>query len=232
MSELVEPLVRWLASPGGNLLWDLFLQGLGIFITVVVLQRYLERREERRWLPARQHLYQQLFEDADWLVGLLREYRERPLVWYRFGYIGYGSKELDESFAKTLYALHVSALYDRVRTFADQPDVLDDFKQQLDTQLEHSAAVFLAREPELNRLIGQLREQISHFEGSLEVYREARETGRDPAARLGSSAINQAGIALRELIFAAYQLRSWLADHADRVEPHPADPDLNTKEDS
>ena len=221
MGELVESWVRWLASPGGSLLWDLFLEALGILITVVILQRYLEYREERRWLPARQHLYQQLFEDADWLVGLLKEYRERPLVWYRFGYSSYGSKDLDQPFAKRLYALRISALYDHVKTFTDQPDVLDDFKQTLDTHLAHSAAVFLAREPELNTLIARLREQISHFEGSLEIYREARESGKDPAAFAGSSAIEQAGITLKELIISAYQLRAWLADHADSVEPHP-----------
>ena len=89
--------------------------------------------------------------------------------------------------------------------------------------MEHSAAVFLAREPELNNLIGRLREQISYFEGSLEIYREARESGHDPAAILGDTTIRQAGIALKEVMFASYNLSSWLADHADSVEPHPTD---------
>jgi len=176
-----------------------------------------------RWRPARQHLYKQLFEDANWLVefGLRGHREELPDVWYRFGYISYGTKGLDRSFAKKLSALPVSALYEEVKAFADEPDMLASFKRELDADLEHSATIFLAREPELNRLIGQLREHISYFEGSLEIYREARASGRDPAARLGSSAIDQAGIALKEVIFSAFWLRSWLAEHADSVEPHP-----------
>jgi hypothetical protein len=223
VSELRESGVRWLTSPGGSLLWDFALQAAGILFTVVILQRYFEHREAMRWRPARQHLYYQLFDDANWLVGLgPREHQEElPDVWYRFGYTSYGTKELDKSFAKKLSALHVSALHGHVTSFADQPELLDSFKRELDTHLEHSAAIFLAREPELNRLIGQLREHISHFEGSLEIYREARASGKDPAARLGSSAIDQAGITLKEVIISAYQLRSWLAEHADSVDPHP-----------
>ncbi len=59
------------------MLWDVFLQVLGIFFTVVILQRYFEHREEMRWHPARQCLYQQLFIDADWLLGLLPGYQLR-----------------------------------------------------------------------------------------------------------------------------------------------------------
>jgi hypothetical protein len=222
VSELRESGVRWLASPSGNLVWDLLLQALGILFTVVILQRIFERQEERRWLPARQYLYYQLFRDVNWLVGLVpRENGEgRTQVWYRFGDRSYGTDNLDSSFAKELWSLDVSVLYRRVSEFADRPSVLDSFKQELDNTLDHSAAVFLAREPELNRLIASLREHISWFEGSLEIYREARESGRDPAAFGGSSAIQQAGITLKELIISGYRLRRWLAERADSAEPH------------
>jgi hypothetical protein len=60
-----------LTSPGGSLLWDVFLLALGIYVTVWVLQRYFDRQEENRWLPARQYLYRQLDSDADWLLELL-----------------------------------------------------------------------------------------------------------------------------------------------------------------
>jgi hypothetical protein len=222
VSELRESGIRWLASPGGDLLWDVFLQALGIFVTVVILQRYFEHREEMRWLPTRQYLYHQLFRDVNWLVSLVpRENQERrPQVSYRFGDRSYGTDNLDSSFAKDLWALDVSVLYGRVREFADRPGVLDSFKQELDDTLDHSAAVFLARESELSRLIASLREHISWFEGSLEIYREARESGLDPAAVTGSSAIKQAGITLKELIISGYRLRRWLAERADSVEPH------------
>jgi len=226
VSELRESGVRWLASPGGNLLWDLLLQALGILFTVVILQRYFERQEERRWLPARQYLYYELFGDVDWLVRLLpKEYLEGcPLVWFQFGDRSYGTEKLDRSVAKELWSLDVSVLYEGVKEFADRPDLLDGFKRSLDNTLEHSAAVFLAREPELNRLIGALREHISRFEGSLEIYCESRESGRDPAAVLGSSAIQQAGINLKEFMIQGYLLLSWLAARADSVRSHsPAD---------
>jgi hypothetical protein len=221
-------IINWLASPGGNLLWDLFLLALGIFLTVVILQRYFEHREEMRWLPARQYLYYQLFDAANWLVGLWprESSEERSPVWYRFGYISYSADELGSSFGREVSsAANVPALYDRVRQFAEDPELLDSFKQDLDNTLAHSAAVFLAREPKLNVLISQLREHISHFEGSLEIYREAQESGHDPAAAvgLGSSAIHQAGITLQMVILTAYQLRTWLASRADTVEPHPTD---------
>jgi hypothetical protein len=104
-----------------------------------------------------------------------------------------------------------------VKHLADQPNLVDMVEQQLDNTLEHSAAVFLAREPDFNRLIGALREHITRFRGSLEVYREARASGLDPAAIVGSSAIEQAGINLRELIIQGYLLRQWLIAHADSV---------------
>lgn len=222
VSELRESGVRWLTSPGGSLLWDFALQAAGIVFTVVILQRYFERQEERRWLPARQYLYYELFGDVDWLVRLLpRGYLEgRPRVWIQFGDRSYGTESMDRSLAKDLRSLDVSVLYEGVKEFADRPDLLNSFKQGLDNTLGHSAAVFLAREPELNRLIGALREHISHFEGSLEVYRGARESGVDPAAVVGSSAIRQAGITLKELIIQGHLLLSWLAARADSVRPH------------
>ena len=77
-------LFDFLTSPAGGLLWDVFLAALGIYITVVILQRYFQDRENRRWRPARQYLYDQLYSDADWLLGLLpRDVRERqPRVGY------------------------------------------------------------------------------------------------------------------------------------------------------
>ena len=76
---------HFLTSPGGNLLWDVFLLALGIFVTVFILQRYFDRQEEIRWRPAKQYMYRQL--DSDWLLGLLPpDIRERrPKVGHGFG---------------------------------------------------------------------------------------------------------------------------------------------------
>jgi hypothetical protein len=57
----VLDLLHFLTSLGGNLLWDVFLQALGIFFTVVILRRYFERREGMRWRPARDDFYRRLF---------------------------------------------------------------------------------------------------------------------------------------------------------------------------
>jgi len=46
-------LVDFLTSPGGSLLWDVFLLALGIYVTVVILQGNFDRQEEKRWRPAR-----------------------------------------------------------------------------------------------------------------------------------------------------------------------------------
>jgi hypothetical protein len=64
-------MIDFLTSPGGGLLWDIFLLALGICITVFILQRYLERQEEKRWRPARRDLYRRLFSHADWLIRMV-----------------------------------------------------------------------------------------------------------------------------------------------------------------
>ncbi len=220
-SDLFSSLVRWLSSPGGNLVWDLFLFVLGIFFTVVILQRYFEQREEMRWRPARQNLYFQLFGDVEWLLGLLPSdvLEWDPRVAYRFGHASHLSEDLDSAFTRKLASLDVATLRSLARELADNPELLEGFKRGLNDTLQHSAAVFLAREPELNRRISRVREHVSRLEGSLEIYRETQGTGRDPARIAGSSAIEQVCIALKMLMIEAYGLRSWLADRADEVRP-------------
>ena len=85
--------------------------------------------------------------------------------------------------------------------------------------LGSSSIVFLIREPELNRLINELKEALSEFLVTLETYRRALETGRDPARVAGSSALQQACITFQNLVITGYRLRQWLAAKADKVEP-------------
>ncbi len=158
------------------MLWDIFLQVLGIFFTVVILQRYFEHREEMRWHPARQYLYQQLFMDADWLLGLLPGDLRKgwPRATFRFRSGSCLSNRYGSAFMKSVVRLNVLRLREVVDGFADDPTLLDSFKQALDTSLGHTGAVFLASEPELNRIISELRRWMSSFEVSLETYRKAR----------------------------------------------------------
>jgi hypothetical protein len=219
-------LLHFFASPGGNLLWDVLLQALGIFFTVVILQRYFAHREEMRWHPARQYLYRQLFSYANRLIGLLPNHvREGwPMAAYQFGYASHLSPRYDSAFMRSVIGLDVWLLKDAATQFADDPTLLDDLNNELDSTLGHTAAVFLAIEPELNRIISELRGWISNFEGSLEIYRRARQSGMDPARVGGSSAIEQACINLREVIIVGSQLRFWLAGRADEIRPFNPDP--------
>jgi len=50
-------LINWLTSPGGNLIWDVVVQAAGIFLTVFIIERWLEKREEKRWLPLKHRTY-------------------------------------------------------------------------------------------------------------------------------------------------------------------------------
>jgi hypothetical protein len=65
--DLLRALIAWLSSPGGNLLWDLFVAGRGIIVTVT--QRYVDRLEERRWAPARTRAYARLFMRVSGLMS-------------------------------------------------------------------------------------------------------------------------------------------------------------------
>jgi len=91
-----------------------------------------------------------------------------------------------------------------IEQFANNPNLLDGFKQSLDTSLGYTGAVFLAREPELNKILSELQEWVSGFEGNLRGYREARESG---VAGAGSIAFEQACVSLKQMIIMGNQLR-------------------------
>jgi hypothetical protein len=214
---LVE-LVDFLTSPGGSLLWDNFLLALGIYVTVVILQRYFDRQEEKRWRPARQYMYHQLFSDADWLLGLLpSDLREqRPKVAYRFGSRDAINYRHERDFGSTLTRLRAARLRDVTEQFANNPNLLDGFKRSLDTSLGYTGAVFLAREPELNKILSELQEWMLNFEDNLKGYRGARGSG---VAGAGSIAFDQACVSLKQMIVMGYQLRTWLLEQATEIEP-------------
>jgi hypothetical protein len=74
---LLRALVAWLSSPGGNLLWDLFVAGCGIIVTEP--QRYVDRLEERRWTLARTRAYARLFMRVSGLMSHIPYHRRVSL---------------------------------------------------------------------------------------------------------------------------------------------------------
>jgi hypothetical protein len=142
-------LYHFITAPGGGLLWDVFLQALGIVFTVVILRRYFENREKRRWRPARQYMYRQLDSDADWLLGLLPpDIQERKLrVGYGLGMRGPIDYEQERDFGRKLTMMRPARLAEVTEQFANNPYLLVRFKQSLDDKLGYTGAVFWLRSP-------------------------------------------------------------------------------------
>jgi hypothetical protein len=219
-------MLDFLTSPGGGLLWDLFLLALGIFFTVVILQRYFERQEEKRWRPARQDLYQRLFSHANWLIKMLPSdvQGEWPSsAWYQFGQKSTGGR-VDVAFSRSIRRLDAMQLKDVAEGLIDDPSLLEGFEQNVDATLQGSAAIFLARDPDLNRIVAELREWITRVKRILEACREVRGSGMDPAVYPPVAPVSQqACVQLRELIITANIFQSWLAARADEIRPSGPD---------
>jgi hypothetical protein len=217
-------MLDFLTSPGGGLLWDLFLLALGIFITVVILQRYFERQEEKRWRPARQDLYRRLFSHAGWLIRMLPDDVRTggPQTEHRFGYRSVAGR-VDPAFSRSIGRLKPERLKDVVEGLADEPTALEEFEKRLDETLSPSATILLAKDPGLSGRLADLREWMSSVEDFLEGYREIREAGReagtDPGRRATSDVLRQACVHVKELIIEADRLRIWLAGYAEGIGP-------------
>jgi hypothetical protein len=213
----------FVASPGGGMLWDVFLLALGIYVTVWVLQRYFDRQEERRWRPAKQYLYGQLVSHTEWLLKLMPSHprevqaEEEHEVGARRG----ATNRYGPDFGRSLSRLNAKRLSNVVEQFANNPRLLDVFKQNLDTSLGYAGAVFLAREPELNKMLNELQEWTLRFEGNLEGCREARESSVPHA---GSIAFQQACVSLKEMMLMGYRLHSWLAERTAEFKPSTSNP--------
>jgi hypothetical protein len=201
-------LLHFLTSLGGNLLWDVFLQALGIFFTVVILRRYFERREGMRWRPARDDFYRRLFP-PDWLIGMVpSDVREGwPQGGYRSGY-GKAGARLDPAVSKSIRRLRADRLKDAVESLIEDPSPFERFEQNLNTTLRDSA-IFLARDPHLIRRLAGFREWISRVTGMLYLCRELRRSGHDPAGGGAVSPFKQTCVQLREWIITANILQVW-----------------------
>jgi hypothetical protein len=211
-------LVNWLASPLGNLVWDLVL----VVATVALIPLVLSRLERRRWRPARQFLYSRLLRTADEVVGLLPEERKSGLgrAVYQFAPNYYSTWQFDEGFIDDLAQMDAAEFEERVKELAGKPELVGSWQRKFDDLLGTSAGVFLAREPELNRLIYEVTEHLSDFDATLERYRSDPTSTQSPSASdYHVDAMEQAYIQLHRLVRSACELRRWLANHADRVRP-------------
>jgi hypothetical protein len=216
--EDVRGAINWLASPQGNLVSDLALT----VAAVVLIPLVLWYQEQKRWRPARQFLYARLLEKAEFLVGLLPPQRLRNVrrASYTFGTRSYGTWAFEPDFITDITNMDVAEFEWRVDELTGKPELIESFQAGFDDLLGTSAGIFLARDPELNRLINEVSAELSRFVAALEWYRTNPTSTRSPSySDFHVDTREQACIALHLLVLAAYRLRQWLVGQADRVVP-------------
>jgi hypothetical protein len=249
IADLLRNAVTWASSPGGNLLWDLFVAALSILITVTVIQRYIDRLEERRWAPARDRAYYRLFLLTENLMRHVPYHRRTALrkATYRFGSQGtISAPDYGKEFRQTVWEIDVREFEPAVEHWSSSPGQTEAFQRSVERLSDPEIAVFMAREPELGRAIGVLRERALQAASALRRYWHATSRGSPSRAsreyfnvegaqkeaidrvldrmkvrRMGAAkeeAMEQACIALRQLVLATYDLHLWFIDQADSVE--------------
>jgi len=197
-----DALIDWLASPGGNLLWDVLLQALGIFITVFVIQRWIEKREEKRWLPLKNVTYMLLFSTTEKLVRELSPHYhgESRVSIYYFG-DRMSASSVPKEFGEKLLTTDSTRFIKRAKEITEQrPDLLSDVYQDLRADVARGS-VALAREPELSKLLADL-------DLALEAAIKAINSPEDSAPKYLAQHF-------RWVAQSAYKLNKWLKSQAD-----------------
>jgi len=171
-----------------------------------------------------------------------------PKATYKFGSQGtIHDSYYGQEFEQTVWEIDVREFKPAVEHCSSSPDQIAAFQRSAERLSEPEIAVFMAREPELGRAIGVVRQRILQAAYALGRYRRAaaRETpSRDSREYFNVKgaqkeamdqamnrvmkrrmeeekevAMEQACIALRWLVLATYDLHQWLVDQADSVEP-------------
>lgn len=193
-----------------DLLLNLGAEAIGIVITVLVINKILERREEARWRPTKQNLYFPLFNAAESLVTSLtpRLVCQSSVFMYQF----------DESGGIPSRLTNCRAEFDGLgwETFhgpaaillRDRPRLLFDQRRELNVLLGQSAAI-MDREPELNRLVTRLNTQLD-----LAIEEVDQQLASATTEGPGEDAAKQVAIWTQYLAHDAYDLWEWLADQA------------------
>jgi hypothetical protein len=203
--DRLSEVVGWLASPRGNLVWDLLL----VSLTVVLIPVLIELWRKRRWLPAKYVLYNRLFLSADNLIHNLVpvrvRMRESSHVWYHFGRsISIGGRDYGKDGAQ-VRDLETEDFKQSAEELAKRPELLSIIRQSINSVLSRSSAI-LADEPQLNELVSNLDERLDQAISTLDYYRR------------GSESMEQVATTFFILAHTAYDLREWLAKQATKVD--------------
>lgn len=210
------PVVPWLESPGGNLLWDLLLQAAGIFITVVVIQRWVEKREENRWLPLKHRTYILLLMITDSLVLDLHPPKtdERQALYYYFGERAVVSSVTNE-FGNKLMGLaddsFISRAKEIIARYPQPREIYQNYKEFRETI--GWGSVILGREPELSNLVTNLDMALTTAVESLTSTLETADQDKEDLLRRAEPII-LAGY-FKRVAQEAYRLNEWLKSKAD-----------------
>ena len=212
-------LTIWLSSPGGSLLWDLFLLALGILITVTVIRRYFEQREERRWGVASSRIYARLLLYADSFMSIAPWNLRSGLddVYHTFGQQGIGSSDYDGDFYNRVVDLDMREFEPLVDHLSQQPDGVDRFVRGLARLSEPEMMFILSKDPELNEAIGELRERVLAVAPAFNRYLRhlSRGKGEHELGFFDIDTKEQVCITLSRVFTAAYHLRVLLIRKAD-----------------
>jgi len=158
----------------------LFVSALSILITVTVIRRYLDRLEARKWAPARDRAYYRLFQQIHGLMSHVPYHHRIGLrrITYRFGSHTIGGFDYGGDFMQGVRDMDASEFEPAVEHWSSSPDQIAAFQRTAERLSEPEIAVFTAREPELGRAIGVVRERILQAAYALGRYRRAaaRET--------------------------------------------------------
>lgn len=129
-----------------DLLLNLIAEMIGIIVTVLIIDRMIQRREQKRWLPSKHYVHARLFEIIDNFLDSTFPPRFTRLTKtvYEYGRVTVFAKtELDETMPPTLYSDTAEAL--RLRKHFDI-EIVSRAKQGIDAILDRQAFLL---DPEL-----------------------------------------------------------------------------------
>jgi hypothetical protein len=192
----MKQLVDWTDTPLGNLITNGALEVAGILLTVFLVQRWVDKREVRRWLPLKHQMYASLLNTTDTLVLKLSPHQpsERHKLAYYFG-DSHGISSFTEEFGEELLSMGSESFDDQTsRVITEAPNLVQEAYQEFRDNRE-SAPFLLFREPEFSSLMANL----------------------DLAFRMALDELKASN--LRFVAQSAYWLHKWLCTQATADEP-------------
>src|SRR5215216_5991554 len=196
-----------------NLLAELF----GIVVTVVVIDRLIARRENKRWRPATNFFFFELFIITKKLMDTLapRENFRGKVCKYRFGDRLHPIKAVpSEEFAKGRLEniKTIEFVNPATRVIDQRPRFLSEYRQRLSNLLSQSQGV-LAREPKLVELVSELYEQLRYVADTVDEQRSSADASY--AMKGDQDLVPDFEKVARQ----ACRVRLWLEKKASSVEP-------------